>query len=183
MKGVYVLVITVSKDIEVEVGALGKIDFKKGSYAYVGSAQKGLENRVSRHLTGVRHRNFWHVDYLLDNDFAKVAKVFYKVADKSVECKIAEKLKKKGVPMANFGCSDCTCESHLFKITDYDFLGDFMSEIQLHGTTTITNDTLTQEMYAHCAADYLRSPTDPVQLRSTSRFADQSIPVNLFSWM
>lgn len=134
MKGVYVLIVTVRRDIEVGVGALGKIGFKKGLYAYVGSAQKGLENRVKRHLAGVRQRNHWHIDYLLDNGFVEVAKVFYKVADKSVECKIAEMLKKKGVPMMNFGSSDCTCESHLFKIDGYDFLGDFMSEIQLHAT-------------------------------------------------
>ena len=76
MKGVYVLAITVSKDIEVRVGALGKIDFKEGLYAYVGSAQKRLENRVKRHLTGVRRPNFWHVDYLLDNDSVEVVKVF-----------------------------------------------------------------------------------------------------------
>lgn len=131
MKGVYVLAIIVSKDIEVRVGALGKIDFKEGRYAYVGSAQEGLETRVKRHLTGIKQRNFWHVDYLLDNDFVEVVTAFYKAADKSVECEIAEKLKKKGVPMAGFGCSDCTCESHLFKIDDYDFLRDFMSEIQL----------------------------------------------------
>ena len=134
MKGVYVLVVTVRRDIEVGVGALGKIGFKKGLYAYVGSAQKGLENRVKRHLAGVRERNYWHIDYLLDNGFVEVAKVFYKVADRSVECKIAEMLKKKGAPMMKFGSSDCTCESHLFKIDDYDFLGDFMSEIQLHAT-------------------------------------------------
>jgi Uri superfamily endonuclease len=128
VKGVYVLAIAVSNDIEVEVGALGKIDFRKGLYAYVGSAQKGLENRVKRHLKGVRKRNFWHVDYLLDNSFTEVVRIFYKVADKSMECKIAEKLKNRGVPIANFGCSDCTCESHLFKINDFNFFRTFMSD-------------------------------------------------------
>ncbi len=135
MKGVYVLAINVNKDIEVGVGALGKINFKEGLYAYVGSGQKRLENRVKRHVKGVRQRNFWHVDYLLDNDSVKVVKVFYKVADKSVECKIAEKLKKQGVPTANFGSSDCKCESHLFKINDYNFLRDFMPEIHLGNET------------------------------------------------
>ncbi len=134
MKGVYVLAITVNKDVHVGVGALGRIGFKEGLYAYVGSAQKRLENRVKRHLMGVRQRIFWHIDYLLDNDFVEVVKVFYRVAGKSVECKIAGELKKIGVPMARFGCSDCTCESHLFKINDYDFLRDFMSEVQLGNT-------------------------------------------------
>jgi Uri superfamily endonuclease len=129
LKGIYVLAITVSKDTEVGVGALGNIDFRKGLYAYVGSAQKRLENRVKRHLKGVRKRNFWHVDYLLDNSFTEVVRVFYKEADKSMECEIAENLKKKGIPIANFGCSDCTCKSHLFKINDFNFFKDFMSEM------------------------------------------------------
>ncbi|MEM2971564.1 MAG: hypothetical protein QW270_03980 [Candidatus Bathyarchaeia archaeon] len=42
MNGVYVLIIKVAKPISVNVGALGKINFEKGLYAYVGSAQKGL---------------------------------------------------------------------------------------------------------------------------------------------
>lgn len=129
MKGVYVLEIAVSKDIEVGVGALGKIDFRKGLYAYIGSAQKMLKNRVKRHLNGVRKRNFWHIDYLLNDNSTEVVRVFYKVADKSMECKIAEKLKKKGVPIAKFGCSDCTCKSHLFKINNFNFLKAFMSEM------------------------------------------------------
>lgn len=79
----------------------------------------------------VRQHTFWHIDYLLDNDSVEVEQAFYKVADKSAECKIAEKLKKKSVPVVNFGCSDCTCGSHLFKISHYNFLRDFMSEIQL----------------------------------------------------
>jgi Uri superfamily endonuclease len=39
-KGVYVLIISVGKDIAVNVGALGSVNFEKGSYIYVGFAQK-----------------------------------------------------------------------------------------------------------------------------------------------
>lgn len=130
MKGVYVLVISVGKDISVEVGALGSISFEKGLYAYVGSAQNGLEKRVARHLAKAKKRR-WHIDYLLDNEFANVAKVFYKEAGKSEECRIAGKLGERGVPVVNFGCSDCGCVSHLFKIRDYGFLRGFMSEMRL----------------------------------------------------
>jgi Uri superfamily endonuclease len=126
-KGVYVLVISVGKNISVNVGALGGVNFEKGLYAYVGSAQKNLEKRIERHLRRGK-RKFWHIDYLLDNDAVEVVKVFYKEARKTGECKIATKLCRMGVAATNFGCSDCKCASHLFRIRDCGFLRDFMLE-------------------------------------------------------
>lgn len=129
MRGIYVLIVSVSKNIRVNIGALGNIFFKRGLYAYVGSAQNGLEKRIERHLEKSK-RKFWHIDYLLENDAVEIVKVFYKKADKSEECKVAEKLVDKGVAVENFGCSDCGCVSHLFRVDDYGFLKDFMFEIQ-----------------------------------------------------
>ena len=129
-KGVYVLVVSVGKDIKVNVGALGSIDFEKGLYAYVGSAQRNFEKRIKRHLRKAK-RKFWHIDYLLDNTSAKVVKMFYKEAEKSEECKIARELTARAVPVVNFGCSDCDCVSHLFNIDDYGFLRNLMSDMRL----------------------------------------------------
>ena len=129
MKGVYVLIISVGKDIRVNVGALGSIFFEKGLYAYVGSVQNGLERRIERHLRKAK-RKFWHVDYLLDNA-VRIVKVFCKEAEKSEECRIARKLSEKGIAVKRFGCSDCGCVSHLFRINDYGFLRDFMSETRV----------------------------------------------------
>ncbi len=128
MKGVYVLVISVDEDVEVDVGALGSISFEKGLYAYVGSAQNSLEKRIEWHLGRVK-RKFWHIDYLLDNEVVRVVKVFYKEADKTEECRIAEKLSENGVAVEGFGCSDCGCVSHLFRVDDYGFLRSFMFEM------------------------------------------------------
>ena len=119
MKGVYVLLISVSKDIRVKVGALGSISFEKGLYAYVGSAQNNLEKRIERHLRKAK-RKFWHIDYLLDNDAVKVVKVFCKEAEKSEECRVARELSGRSIPVVNFGCSDCGCVSHLFMLNDSD---------------------------------------------------------------
>jgi Uri superfamily endonuclease len=129
VKGVYVLIVSVGKDIRVNVGGLGSIFFEKGLYAYVGSAQNGLERRIERHLRKAK-KKFWHIDYLLDDD-VRVVKVFCKEAEKSEECRIAGKLGEVGVPIVNFGCSDCGCVSHLFRINDYGFLRDFMSETRV----------------------------------------------------
>jgi Uri superfamily endonuclease len=130
VKGVYVLVILVGKDIKVNVGALGSTDFEKGLYAYVGSAQNSLEKRIERHLRKAK-RKFWHIDYLLDDRSVKGVKVFHKEAEKSEECRVARELSERAVPVVNFGCSDCDCVSHLFKIDDYRFLRNLMSGMRL----------------------------------------------------
>lgn len=115
MKGIYILVISVSRDIKIKVGSLGKIKFAKGTYAYVGSAQNNLEKRIARHRSKNKKLR-WHIDYLTTNKFTKVEKVFYKLEGKEGECRTARKLIKTETPIKNFGCSDCNCKSHLFKI-------------------------------------------------------------------
>lgn len=122
---IYVLIISVSNDIRVNVGALGSIDFEKGSYAYVGSAQRNLEKRIERHFKKIK-RKFWHIDYLLDDAAVQILKVLYKEAEKPAECKIANKISEKCIPIEGFGSSDCKCTSHLFKLKDYQFLREFM---------------------------------------------------------
>jgi Uri superfamily endonuclease len=109
----------------VNIGALGKTPFKKGMYAYVGSAQTNLEQRVKRHLRKEKQK-FWHIDYLLDSDAAKIIKVFYKKGNKAEECKIAEAISERSKLISGFGCSDCNCKSHLFHIEDYKFIQEAM---------------------------------------------------------
>ena len=113
MKGIYLLLIYLKKDSKIKVGSLGKIDFKKGYYIYVGSAQNSLEHRIKRHMSKNK-KKFWHIDYLLLNKNAKIIDIFYKEAKKSEECKTASKLLKILTPIEKFGCSDCKCKSHLF---------------------------------------------------------------------
>ena len=115
MKGIYCLMIDVNKDTMAGVGALGEIKFRKGKYAYIGSAQNGIEKRVKRHLSKNKKVR-WHIDYLLSDKHTKVEKVFYRLADKKEECKTARSFHGFGKPIKGFGCSDCRCNSHLFRI-------------------------------------------------------------------
>lgn len=115
------LIIQVAKDINITIGVLGHLVFKKGLYAYVGSAQNNLELRVKRHLRKEK-KLFWHIDFLLKDENVKIIKVLFLVAGKEEECIIAKELSSEGKPLDGFGCSDCTCDSHLFWIKDYDFL-------------------------------------------------------------
>lgn len=121
VKGVYLLIISIAKSIQIRVGALGSISFAKGIYVYVGSAQNNLEKRVERHLKKAK-RKFWHIDYLLENENVKILQVFYKATGKSDECKLAKEISRKGIPIIGFGSSDCNCKSHLFQLNDYQSL-------------------------------------------------------------
>ncbi|MEW6686538.1 MAG: GIY-YIG nuclease family protein [Candidatus Edwardsbacteria bacterium] len=111
----YILWITLDKDIQIKIGSLGKINFKKGVYFYVGSAKKNFQARIERHLVK-KKKIFWHIDYLLSLNDAKIKQVW--ITDKDKECQIATFLYKKGYGFINrFGSSDCNCHSHLFFIS------------------------------------------------------------------
>ena len=111
MKGSYILLIKLNKDKEIQIGKLGKIFFKKGYYAYIGSALNSLEKRIQRHLRSEK-KIHWHIDYLLKN--AEIIDVFYKENSEKEECNIAKQLEKEFISIIDFGCSDCKCKSHLF---------------------------------------------------------------------
>ncbi len=45
MRGIYILLIEIDKNIKIEIGSLGKINFYKRIYSYIGSAQNNLEKK------------------------------------------------------------------------------------------------------------------------------------------
>jgi Uri superfamily endonuclease len=118
LHGIYVLLINLEKDVDVTVGAKGRMQFKKGLYAYVGSGQTNLEQRIKRHLRKEK-RKFWHIDYLLSRSAAKIVKVFFKEAEKTEECVVAKTIGRKNTSIFGFGCSDCKCKSHLFYLHNF----------------------------------------------------------------
>lgn len=122
LKGTYVLAILIDKGIAVKVGAMGKVFFKKGFYAYVGSAQNSLERRLNRHFKKAAKRKFWHIDYLLAENHVNLVKAFFKEAEKIEECLTAQFLGEIGIPIEGFGCSDCSCKSHLFMFSNRHLL-------------------------------------------------------------
>lgn len=109
--GTYVLALELPSSADVAVGARGVISFKAGAYAYVGSAMNGLRQRVARHLRSEKKMH-WHIDYLLQE--ARVAKVWHTVGQRR-ECELAAALAARFDAVDRFGCSDCSCRSHLFR--------------------------------------------------------------------
>jgi Uri superfamily endonuclease len=111
MKGSYVLIIELKKNKEIKIGKLGNIPFRKGYYAYIGSALNNLEKRIKRHLKKVKNIH-WHIDYFLKN--SEIIEIYYKENTSSEECSNADRFKQILSFIPEFGCSDCNCKSHLF---------------------------------------------------------------------
>jgi Uri superfamily endonuclease len=125
VRGIYVLILKLENDKKIKIGSLGELNFKKGFYAYVGSAQNSLEKRIERHLRKDKKLR-WHIDYFLNH--AKVIDIWIKQqAPKEEECKLAKKLAENFESIARFGCSDCKCISHLFKLTSIQRLKEMLS--------------------------------------------------------
>lgn len=112
--GTYTLVVELHDSATIDVGALGGVAFDPGWYAYVGSANgPGGFARVERHrelAAGCRDSQHWHVDYLLGHPEATVDTVTT-TGGVDGECAVASGL-DCGV-VDGFGCSDCSCHSHL----------------------------------------------------------------------
>ncbi|ENN96748.1 endonuclease III [Methanocaldococcus villosus KIN24-T80] len=107
-KGSYILKIKLKKGRLIRFGKNEKY-FKSGYYFYVGSAMNGLKNRIERHLKNEK-KMFWHIDYLLN--YGKIEEIY--ITNNNVECETANEFIKAFDYIEGFGCSDCSCKSHLF---------------------------------------------------------------------
>jgi Uri superfamily endonuclease len=117
----------------------GKVRFKtkgnkefvidEGTYLYVGSAFSpgGLEKRILRHLKK-RKKKHWHLDYITTHDSFKLIEI-WTIENKRVECELASVLSKMLKPVPNFGSTDCSCPSHLFKIENISSVLGKLSKI------------------------------------------------------
>lgn len=116
MKGTYVLIIENHAETEIEIGKMGSITLKKGFYAYVGSALSGLERRIGRHMRDIGNNKklHWHIDYFLANPAVEIREVICAETAERKECEIAANLSMYLDSIARFGCTDCSCNSHLF---------------------------------------------------------------------
>ncbi len=118
MKGQYILVMILEKDSRIRIGMKGFHNFRKGCYAYVGSALNSIEKRIERHNRRKKKKH-WHIDYFLEKARIVETKTFRSMV-KENECRLSRKVERSGgkVIMKGFGSSDCSCASHLY------FLGD-----------------------------------------------------------
>lgn len=116
MKGIYILLSRLDKAADLTIGKLGKFHFRKGYYCYVGSALgSGGEKRIIRHFNVASGKNTtrkWHIDHFLPH--SEILCAVFSPTDEELECVVARILGKYTDAIKGFGCSDCSCISHLF---------------------------------------------------------------------
>jgi Uri superfamily endonuclease len=113
-KGIYCLVFE-NPDCVIRVGAIGEIAFLSGWHIYIGSALgSGGLKRLMRHISiawNPDRKPTWHVDYLLTSSFFSLGYTVNGITADRLECRLVTMLNEASVPA--FGCSDCSCPSHL----------------------------------------------------------------------
>ena len=115
-RGSYLLILQLFEDIHLEVGRLGQVFFRKGFYIYVGSAMANLTRRIERHRR-LRKQMHWHIDYLRPHGVVQTV-LPIRSSDR-LECSLARSVKEISEwSLEGFGCSDCSCDSHLFAMVD-----------------------------------------------------------------
>ncbi|HIH77819.1 MAG TPA: GIY-YIG nuclease family protein [Halobacteria archaeon] len=121
----YNLLLENKREDWIDIGSLGIIHFKKGYFVYTGSAF-GINgyHRIHRHLinfsyNGVsisdrdlkNYKRWWHIDYL--KGYMDIIGFLSSKTDKKMECIVANFLSDKFDGIKGFGCSDCSCYTHL----------------------------------------------------------------------
>ncbi|HEY94973.1 MAG TPA: GIY-YIG nuclease family protein [Dehalococcoidia bacterium] len=128
-KGGYVLLVRLKEGSEIRIGKLGTTQYDPGYYAYVGSAMRGLKQRILRHLRKEKKLH-WHIDYLLEQ--ANVSNVIVCKSGNSIECDIADAIGTMYNVIKGFGSSDCKCTGHLF-YSPFSFSDKIMKKLQSIG--------------------------------------------------
>ena len=140
--GVYIMVMHLDHELDLEIGSKGMMHFNAGYYMYVGSAKANLTKRIERHKRK-RKKMHWHLDYfrghcemiaavpirtsglpleswiLTHEPYPSMPSMPNPDIEVSVECALADAVRaiaEWDVP--KFGCSDCDCTSHLFGMTE-----------------------------------------------------------------
>lgn len=117
MKGTYLLILNIPHVINAKIGSLGILAFPASYYIYIGSALNNLEKRISRHKKKKKYKR-WHIDYLTTRKEVKIEDVLYRESLIKLECEVAETISEYGTGVPKFGCSDCSCKSHLIRVGD-----------------------------------------------------------------
>lgn len=132
--GTYAIIFFSRDEKSVQIGRLGTLKLRKGSYIYIGSAfgTGGLKGRISRHLLGRKSRH-WHVDHL--RTVVTPYEVWY-TTDSAVRehawARVIAQWQGASIPLKGFGSSDCRCDSHLYFFDKAPEMRSFERKIRIH---------------------------------------------------
>jgi Uri superfamily endonuclease len=128
----YVVLSHVPRRSRLAVGSLGTVTFKRGWYAYVGSALRARSARVARHLEREKVLR-WHADYLFT---AFPGECAWLVDGAAGECELARALAAlpgAGRGPRRFGAGDCRCAGHLVRLPRRPLRRDIVAAAQAAG--------------------------------------------------
>ena len=133
MNRLYVVATWVPRRETIVVGALGPITLARGWHAYVGSARRGRDARVARHMRADKPLR-WHADYL----FTRYPATRSWLVDTPLsECELAARLRRSATNaadgVARFGASDCGCPGHLVSAPNLAALRGALAEVEAGG--------------------------------------------------
>jgi Uncharacterized conserved protein len=126
MFATYVLVIEKTSSSRIRMRKQ-TIFMEKGVYLYVGSAKRGLEKRLARHVKKRKNR-FWHIDYITSRRDTTVQAIYLSPCP---ECETLSAVSALGTLFGRrLGSSDCRCQSHFVKLNQVslDDLGNWMTQ-------------------------------------------------------
>ncbi len=127
MFATYILIFEKSGSSDVRLRTRS-ICMREGLYLYVGSAKRGLEKRIGRHLRK-RKKRFWHIDYITGRRDVTVRGVFL---SRLPECETLRAVSLFGALVGNkLGSSDCACPSHVVRVTEAgpDFIVEHLGRL------------------------------------------------------
>jgi Uri superfamily endonuclease len=121
-KGAYLLYLQIKRPIKINAGKFKDIILPAGNYVYVGSARRGIAQRVARHkrlAESKKGKLHWHIDSLLVHAHTQLAGE--EALSERSECDVSKQLASmEGViaPILGFGSSDCRsgCKAHLYRL-------------------------------------------------------------------
>lgn len=119
--GAYRLYLRLRRGVTLDIGSLGLQPLKRGTYVYVGSAKRGLRQRVERHsrLAETKQgRCHWHIDRLLLHPDSRLIRT--EIIAGGDECLLSAQMAveaRYSVPVPGFGATDCQsgCLAHLYR--------------------------------------------------------------------
>jgi Uri superfamily endonuclease len=115
--GTYIVHLSLSEAIEIQIGRKGTYNFQPGHYVYCGNAlgPGGLARRLNRHVNGIGSLH-WHIDYL--RQVAVVLGWGFREGRQGLECEWSQEIARLPgamISVTGFGASDCRsgCKAHL----------------------------------------------------------------------
>ncbi len=141
-RGIYTLILQLREDTSRNVGRLGVLHLTSGYYAYTGSARgSGGFKRINRHVDVLCGRNTtrkWHIDHLLP--ITSLRSVVVSSTDLDLECAVARGIGITREHIPGFGCTDCSCVSHLHFSYKYEDMLDAV--MQAHRDAELSPEQL-----------------------------------------